>query len=58
MVGVKKVIVEQSKLLKVGEELLKEYRTISVFAAGSEEHSKAGLSADKVLIRAYNKRKS
>lgn len=58
MVGVKKVVVEKSKLLEAGEKLLKEYQTISIFATGSEEHEKAGLSADKVLIRAYNKRKS
>jgi len=57
MVGVKKFIVDKSNISEVGQKLLEEYHNISIFSAGTEEHEKAGLSAGKVLIRAWNKRK-
>lgn len=70
MVGAKKLVsdLKDLKILfnNLGEvitdprpviyDLLKEYNVVEVHREGSPLHKKAGLSFDKVLVKAFNKR--
>lgn len=56
MVGVKKFAVDKSQLKEKVAELLQTYHNVSMFGEGTEEHRKAGLAADKVLVKAWNKK--
>lgn len=38
------------------DDLLDEYFVVEISSEGSEQHVKAGLSKEKVLVRAYGKR--
>jgi len=70
MVGTKKLVSDLKALRVVFDEkgevasenrpviydLLKEYNVVEIHRNGSPLHTKAGLSFDKVLVKAFNKR--
>jgi len=58
MVAVRKIICEREQLVDTLNRLIfKEgYRKIKVCLNGSDEHQKAGLKPDKILIKAWMKR--
>jgi uncharacterized membrane protein YdbT with pleckstrin-like domain len=58
MVGVRKATVDLSVLnaVPILDSLIRQYYTIEISCDGSPEHEKAGLSKEKVLIKAYGKR--
>ena len=58
LVGVRKTTVNVAVLTDnpVLNDLIKAYRVLEISCDGSPEHEKAGLSKDKALIKAYNKR--
>lgn len=58
LVGVRKTTVSEAVLTGVPilADLIKNYRVLEISCEGSPEHERAGLSKDKALIKAYNKR--
>lgn len=70
MVGVRKIVLDLETLLTLEcatcgvktvrwpflEDLLNQYNIVEICGEGSPEHRKAGLSKEKVLVRAYSKR--
>jgi hypothetical protein len=59
MVGVRKVPEDLESITAncpVLKDLLQEYYVVEISGEGAMEHTKAGLSKDKVLIKAYGKR--
>ena len=57
MVGAKKITLDLKILIDACgpeiQQLLKEYNVIEISSTGSPEHTKAGISKDKVLVKAY-----
>lgn len=57
MVGAKKIILDLEALKDpVLQELLNQYHVVQISCEGSKEHTKAGISKEKVLVKAYSKR--
>jgi len=57
MVAVKKVIARQVFAMREAERLLQRYANITLCTKGSSAHKTHGLGDDKVLIKAWGKKK-
>jgi len=57
MVAVKKVIARQVFAMREAERLLQSYANITLCTKGSSAHKTHGLGDDKVLIKAWGKKK-
>ena len=53
MVGAKKIVMSRSDLQSPVKELLDTCNVVQLLAEGSEEHKKAGLTKNKILVKAY-----
>jgi len=57
MVAVKKVIARQVFAMREAERLLQSYVNVTLCTKGSSAHKTHGLGDDKVLIKAWGKKK-